>query len=247
MAGPIQRLPGGFVNEVVRIGDTVRRTRAERADFVHALLRHFEARGWSGAPRFVGVDERGREILTFVEGFVPWRPEDQAPRVRTRAALVALARLVRQFHDLTAGTDLAGGHEVVCHNDLSPKNTVYRDAGTGSLPVAFIDWDIAAPGARIHDVAHLCWQYPDLGHGITDPHLAAALIRVIADGYGLADRSGLIDAVLWWQDRCWRGIAAAAEDGVVAMVRLRDTGAMDQVRAAYRWTAEHRAALERGL
>jgi Ser/Thr protein kinase RdoA (MazF antagonist) len=65
-----------------------------------------------------------------------------------------VARLVRQFHDLTAGTALAGHHEAVCHNDLSPKNTVYRDLEAGWRPVAFIDWDLAAPGARLHDVAY---------------------------------------------------------------------------------------------
>lgn len=53
--------------------------------------------------------------------------------------LLDFAGLVREFHDLTAGSTLAGDAEVVCHNDLSPKNTVYRDPGTGLRPVAFID------------------------------------------------------------------------------------------------------------
>ncbi len=67
--------------------------------------------------------------------------------------------MVREFHDLTAGTPLARGAEVVCHNDLSPKNTVYRgDDGAVLMPAAFLDWDLAAPGERIHDVAHVCWQ-----------------------------------------------------------------------------------------
>ncbi|MET7805402.1 hypothetical protein [Micromonospora chersina] len=35
-------LPGGFVAEVVRIGDTVRRTPPVNAAFVIALLRHLE-------------------------------------------------------------------------------------------------------------------------------------------------------------------------------------------------------------
>ena len=54
-------------------------------------------------------------------------------------------------HDLTAGTHLAGPAEVVCHNDLSPRNSVYRDTGHGLRPFAFLDWDIAAPGARLRD------------------------------------------------------------------------------------------------
>ncbi|WP_291418647.1 hypothetical protein [Actinophytocola sp.] len=41
-------LPGGFVNDVVRVGDTVRRTRGDGADFVHRLLGHLELRGWPG-------------------------------------------------------------------------------------------------------------------------------------------------------------------------------------------------------
>ncbi|MFI6734704.1 hypothetical protein ACIBI9_17390 [Nonomuraea sp. NPDC050451] len=47
------RLPGGFVNAVVRVGDTVRRAPGQRAAYVHELLRHFERSGWAGAPRRV--------------------------------------------------------------------------------------------------------------------------------------------------------------------------------------------------
>jgi len=223
-------LPGGFVNAVVRVGDTVRRPAA--AAFVRDLLRHFESRGWSGAPRYLGVDARGRDVLTFIDGDVPWQKAGGMPPA---AALVAVARMVREFHDLTAGGELAGSAEVVCHNDLSPKNTVYR----AGRPVAFIDWDIAAPGMRIHDVAHVCWQYVGLGPEVTDIDEAARLVRVVADGYGLADRAGLVETILWWQDRCWRGIEAAAEAGKPAMVRLRELGAVDEVRAAYEWTARH--------
>jgi hypothetical protein len=240
-----QLLLGGHVNHVVRVADTVRRPPPAAAGFVRDLLRHLERCGWSGAPRYLGSDERGREILTFIEGHVAWeRPQTAA--VRSEACLAAVARLVRQFHDLTAGSELAGGQEVVCHNDLSPRNTVYRDLGDGLRPVAFIDWDIAAPGARVHDVAHMCWQYLDLGPA-AEPADAARLVRLIADSYGLTDRAGLVETILWWQDRCWRGIDAAADAGVAAMVRLREIGAADEVRAAYQWTAQHRAVLERAL
>ncbi|MGH3747793.1 MAG: phosphotransferase [Micromonosporaceae bacterium] len=61
-------------------------------------------------------------------------------------SLRRVAELLRELHNLTAGVALADGHEVVCHNDLSPKNTVYRDLGAGLRPVGFIDWDICLPG-----------------------------------------------------------------------------------------------------
>ena len=235
-------LRGGFVNEVVRAGDTVRRPPRPGAAFTHRLLARFAENGWAGAPRYLGVDGEGREVLTYVPGEVPWDPARRPPYVGGAEGLAAVARLVRGFHDLTAGTDLAGAAEVVCHNDLSPRNTVYRDG----LPVAFIDWDIAAPGERIHDLAHVCWQFVGLGPG-ADPSAAAAGMRVVADAYRLADRSRLVDTVLWWQDRCWRGILAAAAAGEPAMIRLRDAGAADAVRAEHDWTSRHAAVLASGI
>jgi Phosphotransferase enzyme family len=236
-------LAGGFVSAVVRVGDTVRRPAAP--PYVRRLLAHLADHGWTGAPRLLGVDERGRDILSYLAGDVPWQPQRQAA-ARTDAALERVAALTRELHDLTAGTEFAGDAEVACHNDLSPKNTVYRNAGAGLLPVAFLDWDIAGPGRRVHDVAHVCWQFADLGPR-ADPDPAAARVRLIADAYGLADRSALVDTVLWWQDRCWRGIEAEADAGDPAKIRLRDSGVVDAVRADHDWTAAHRAGLERAL
>ncbi|TDC07884.1 trifolitoxin immunity protein, partial [Streptomyces sp. 8K308] len=221
-------LPGGFVNAVVRVGDTVRRPVSARAEFVGELLRLLEAGGWHGSPRHLGVDGQGREVLGYLEGHVAWESRQPAA-VSSDESLVAVARLVREFHDLTAGSALAGDEEVVCHNDLSPKNTVYRPVGGELRPVAFIDWDLAAPGSRVHDVAHVCWQYLGLGPSVADPAEAGRRMRLVADGYGLADRRELVATVLWWQDRCWRGIRAAAEAGNPAMVRLRDAGVVGEV------------------
>jgi len=83
-----QPLPGGFVTTVVRVGDTVRRAQPPDPGFVHALLRYFERRGWAGAPRYLGTDERGREMLSFLPGHVAWEP-DQPPGVRSDASLAA--------------------------------------------------------------------------------------------------------------------------------------------------------------
>ena len=147
------------------------------------------------------------------------------------------ARLVRAFHDLTAGTELAGPHEVVCHNDLAPRNTVYRPVNGTLRPVAFIDWDLAAPGERVHDVAHVCWQYLGLGPGAGDATRVAPRLRLIADGYGLTERSGLVHEILSWQDRCRRGIEAGADSGDPAMLRLRTAGAVTPSGASSRTSA----------
>lgn len=240
-------MPGGAVSGVVRVGNTVRRRPGPYSEskFVHRLLSVFERTGWGGAPRFLGTDVQGREVLTFVAGHVAWE-RVQPSEVTSDESLARVAAMVREFHDLTAGTDLAGGEEVVCHNDLSPRNTVYRDLGSGLRPVAFIDWDAAAPGRRIHDVAHVCWQYLRLGPDGTEVQEAARGIRLICDAYGMTpcDRSNIVEAILWWQDRCWRGIDSRAASGDPAMIGLRDGGAAREVQAAHAWVAEHRRDLE---
>lgn len=240
-----RELPGGLVTTVVRRGDTVRRVPGPNAPYVHRVLDHLHRRGWRGAPRFLGFDEQGREILEYLDGHVAWEAGQQMS-VRSDASLLRAARLVREFHDLTAGTPLAASAEVVCHNDLSPRNTVYRDDGAGLLPVAFIDWDTAGPGARIHDVAHVCWQYVGLGPD-ADSAEAARSVRLVADGYGLPDRANLVDTILWWQDRCRRGIEAQAAAGDPAKVALRDSGVCDEIRAARAWVTAHRADFARAL
>lgn len=231
-------LPGGALANAVRVGDTVRRRPGQRAEFVHRLLRHFEHHGWPGAPRFLGYDDHGREILSYLDGHIGPEPT---------ANLADIARLIRECHDLTAGTALAGDHEVVCHNDLAPKNTVYRHVGGLVRPVAFLDWDLAAPGRRIHDVAHACWQYLAVGPTITDIAATARQIRTLCDAYGPLDQARLVDTIVWWQERCWRGIDTAAASRDPVMAGLRDRGAVAEVRAAHAWTVWHRDELTTAL
>jgi aminoglycoside phosphotransferase (APT) family kinase protein len=235
-------MDGGFVSDVVRIEDTVRRAPSPNSGFVQDLLRLFENSSWPAAPRFHGIDDHGREILSFMEGHVPLTPA-QVRQVTTDQSLTQVAVLVRAFHDLTAGTPLAADQEVVCHNDLSPKNTVYRDDGE-LVPIAFIDWDLAGPGSRVHDVAHVCWQYLRLGD--VDPHWAGPRLRLVCDAYDLGDhdRERLVATVLWWQDRCWRGIEEQAAHGVLSMQRLQQAGVPAAIREAHARTDRYRQTLE---
>jgi hypothetical protein len=72
-----QPLPGGNTGGAVRIGDTVRRVPGRWTPSVHALLRHPEAVGFDRAPRALGLDDHGREVLSYLDGEVvgavrPW-------------------------------------------------------------------------------------------------------------------------------------------------------------------------------
>lgn len=157
------------LSRVFRVGDTVRRESNFWTPTVHALLRHFEAIGFDAAPRVLGIDEWGREVLSFVRGDTPQFP-DKPWNFRSIGSLREVARMIRRFHDATltfasppdarwrgiAGAP--GDGEVICHNDLGPFNLVFERG----RPSAIIDWDNAAPGPRLWDIACALWRFAPL-------------------------------------------------------------------------------------
>src|SRR5581483_4746232 len=150
-------LTGGMVNpEVVRIGDTVHRVQGENAAFAHQLLQWLAAAGFQEAPRYLGVDDKGREILTYFDGTVlpgaGFKLNDEQ--------LLNVARLIRRYHDLTAGSFLKGDAEIIAHGELGPHNTVFQ----GDTLVGFIDWDSARPGTRLRDFAYAVDWYIDVAN-----------------------------------------------------------------------------------
>ncbi|WP_394620570.1 phosphotransferase [Lentzea sp. JNUCC 0626] len=181
-------LTGGRMTKgVVRVGDTVRRPVGPHSPFVHRLLRHLD--DLDVAPKLLGVDDRGREILSFQQGET--RTEFRA-RDWSRDQIAAVAGLLRRLHDATAGTPLAQGEETVCHNDFSPLNVTFA----GGLPVAAFDFDQAAPGPRARDLAYAAWLWllgVEIAHDL-DHQLA--LVRVLLDEYGLQDRENFGHRVL---------------------------------------------------
>ena len=62
--GPMvdEPLSGGGVTAVSRVEGTIRRSTGWWSDAVHALLECLKASGFEASPRFLGTDERGREI-----------------------------------------------------------------------------------------------------------------------------------------------------------------------------------------
>lgn len=199
-----ERLTGGGVNEVIRIGATVRRPIGYWSPLVHGLLRHVRERGFTGGPEFHGIDEEGREVLTFIPGEVSNYPLSQA--ARSDEALLSAARLLRAFHDATAGYDHPEGWwlprrepaEVICHGDFAPYNCVLD----GTTAVAMIDFDAAHPAPRLWDVAYSVYRWaplthPDNGDGFGTVEQQLLRAKMFCDAYGLPDeqRTGLMDAV----------------------------------------------------
>jgi len=197
-----------------------------RSPFVHELLRFLEAAGFEGAPRMLGVDGEGREILSFVEGRVP-HAEDG--RRLSDAHLENAAALIRRFHDATAGSPLAAGYEIVAHNELGPHNTVF----VGDRPAAFIDWDDAAPGTRLFDLSNAVWSFADVGEEGGLVKEQARRVRLMCDAYGWEDPCGVVEEI----HADWRRALANHE-------RARRQGPARVFREMVRWISTHAEELE---
>lgn len=183
------RLRGGLTQRVVRVGDTVRRARRGNFEFVRELLGKLEASGFTETPRWLGTDEKGREIYSYVEGSVP----HYLDRLDfDDATLRGAARLIRRYHDATA--PFFEGGRVACHNDLSPCNFAFRDG----VPSAIIDFDNAAEGERIFDLGYAAWHWLNIGSkDDCAPEEQLRRLRLFAEAYGLEiEVSVLIDAIL---------------------------------------------------
>jgi len=188
-------LTGGNVSaEVLRVGSTVRKPALPQTAGVEAVLNHLAAKGFTGAPRTLGRDERGRHVLEYIPGALA----DTMPRFLPEE-LQQVGRLIGELHDAMQDfvppadvewqsviADPAGG-DLICHNDLAPWNLV-RDGERW----VFIDWDNAGPATRLWDLAYAATGFvPFVPDG--DPQVDAPRLRALVDGYGLdrEDRQAL--------------------------------------------------------
>jgi thiamine kinase-like enzyme len=140
---------------------------------------------------------------------------------------------------------------VICHNDVCPENVVTRQGAA----VALLDFDFAAPGRRVHDLAAfacMCIPLDDpadaarSGRGDLDPFHR---LRVVADGYGLdGDRNALVDAIA---DRVATGgefVLRRVEAGEPAFIQMwQDMGGMARYDRRRAWFAQQRPGLVAAL
>ena len=215
------RLSGGNVTAgVVRVGDTVRRPAGPWTPAVHSLLQHLERKDFSAAPRALGFDPQGREILSFAEGSAAW-PWDAFRPLATDAGLLRVAELIGAYHvavaDFRPPADAAwsaiaptrGAADTLCHNDLAPWNLILGPAGE----LTFIDWDLAAPGQRLSDLAYAARAFVPL---IPNPPYEISVTRRLAllcDAWQVT-AAELIDWIVWRAEADLAGLTERAAAGI---------------------------------
>ncbi|MGH2492753.1 MAG: phosphotransferase [Candidatus Limnocylindria bacterium] len=246
---------GGNLNQAVRVGNTVRRRAGPWTSAVHALLRYLERAGFE-APRVRGIDEQGREILGYIPGEAFAGGTVAVPDgVFAEDHLVAAARLLRRYHDVVAGFAPPPNaqwrlvapteHELICHNDWSPWNALFRDERLAVM----LDWGLAGPGSRLWDVANAaaCWVTLISEAKLFDVPERAQRLRLFCDAYGLEDRSQLLWTIQLRTAHVAHFIAERARSGEPGFVTLArwDTPAKMANDIAY--IDEHRSIFERAL
>lgn len=174
------------------------------------------------------MDERGREILRFIEGTTigealdPNEPKTEMVTIRawpvairSDRALAGIGRMLRQLHEAARDFRPAApvwreydapmaADEVVTQGDTGPWNVVYR----GEDPIAFIDLDSSRPQRPLIDLAGAAWHCIPLGddehvrkHGFTPPFRLGERLRIFSDAYGVTDQDALLDALSEFKQR----------------------------------------------
>ncbi|WRP07507.1 phosphotransferase [Rossellomorea aquimaris] len=153
-----EMLTGGNVSVVYRSGDTVRRELKPDSVKIHTLLQQLESKGFDYAPKFLGIDEKDREILSFIAGEAGNYPLKEY--MWSNDALKEIAKMLRHYHDAVSDFPLTNewqpmdntpaNMEVICHNDFAIYNIIFIQ----EKPVGIIDFDVAGPGPRLWDIAY---------------------------------------------------------------------------------------------
>jgi tRNA A-37 threonylcarbamoyl transferase component Bud32 len=185
---------------------------------------------------FEGIDDRGREVLTFIPGECV-HPDNLAV-LNSDSAMRRVGELIAAYHRAqagyvslpdaawrTEGRDPTGSIEVIAHNDLAPWNLI-----AGSSGWVFIDWDLAAPGRRMWDLAWAVHSFVGLwpDSTLTDDETVRR-IAAFCDGAEVdtRDRPYLLEVVIERTRHHSEFLRSKARDGNAEYRRLVADGHAD--------------------
>ncbi|GAE29411.1 phosphotransferase [Alkalihalobacillus hemicellulosilyticus] len=237
-------LTGGNVSNVYRLGDTVRRDLKRDSMKIHSLLKHLENKGYHYAPKFLGIDEKGREVLSFIEGEAGNDP--LKAYMWSNQSLKEIAKMLRLYHDAVSDFPLSDDwqpidktpphFEVLCHNDFARYNIIFNH----ERPVGIIDFDVAGPGPRLWDIAYTLYTCVPLsrfylseaGEKVyyeTSQHANRVKQRVqlFFDSYGETRKDDYLETVLLRLEGLCQTIERKANEGDPAFQKMIEEGHLE--------------------
>jgi aminoglycoside phosphotransferase (APT) family kinase protein len=191
-----QALNGGRENKVFKTKDHVIRPSGAWTPHVHRFLHFLIQEGFTVVPRPYGTNEKGEEILSFVQGEVY---NDPLPEFMLEDKMIrSSARLLRRFHDVSERyidrltnqeawmLSARDPIEVLCHGDFAPYNVTIVDGEAFGI----IDFDTLHPGPKLWDIAYAVYRWvpisiptnPDSRFSLEDQILKA---KLFLDTYGV--------------------------------------------------------------
>lgn len=241
-----ERLEGGNVSGAVRAGDTVRRAAGPWTPAVHALLGHLADKGFTGAPRPLGFDEQGREVLTYLEGETTGRRRPRPAWVHAEDTLDQVARWMRAFHQAVAdfvpppGAVWRGGGIwspglIIAHNDAASYNAAWHQ---GKL-TGFFDWDFAGPATPAWDLALAAFSWVPLhtrhwaaAEGFTDfaarPRRLVGFLRTYGWSATVGEFLDVVEARVKAHTEGIRDFAASGDEAFGRLLREGIPDALDE-------------------
>ena len=133
----------------------------------------------------------------------------------------------------------------MCHNDVCPENVVFRDG----IAVALLDFEFAAPGRPVYDLAHLARLCVPIDDEFDQARLGwrpadgSARLRLVADAYGLDGdgRAELLTAVGDAMARVEAAVRRSVDAGDLNSIAMWNrTGGSERYVRRRRWWTDHR-------
>jgi hypothetical protein len=266
----IEVLHGGVANAgaVVRDGDHVLRPSNPHTPTIHAFLCFLREEGFEAASEPIGVDPDGRERLVFIPGEVAVPP--YPAWAETDMALATAAALLRRLHDVSAryvipphstwsaemadpkAASVPTADLVICHNDVCLENLVYRN----QVAVGLLDFDFAAPGRRVHDLASFARMNVPIDSdedavllGRSGPFDPVRRLRIVADAYGLPPgRAEFLESLRGGVERGGEFLRRRLDEGNEAFREMVEaTGGLAKFDRRRAWFAAHHDRLAAAL
>lgn len=251
-----EMLTGGNVSNVYRSGDTVRRELKPDSIKIHKLLKHLENKGFNYAPKFLGIDEKDREILSFIEGEAGNYPLQEY--MWSNDVLKEIAKMLRLYHDSVSDFPIGKSwvsidntpqpFEVLCHNDFAIYNLIFKH----KRPVGIIDFDVAGPGPRLWDIAYTLYTciplsrvyYSETGEGVYYNSLQHAdrikkRVKLFFESYGEGVEEDYLEMVLLRLEGLCKTIKRKASEGDIAFKKMIDEGHIEHYQNDIEFIRKH--------